>query len=325
MSARWLTEIEMLSNAEEQEKAAVELHAKLYGNPESKPDESAPPPIKKEDVPAPKANEPATEPVKQLKAKDPEKENDPAYWKRRAELLAGKFDAEVPRFAEENRQLKQKLAELEAKASSAPPAPADTTPVANGVIPEELKEKYGEEFLADMMKLLPKQTAPQTDGDVAVLKKELAEVKSMQAKSSFEVFKEQLATAAPQWEKLNTDEEFNDWLDGMDMASGVQRRVLFNDAVARTDVQRASHFFNAFGGNPVVSSTEEASSVPPAEHFMAPQHSKAHQPPPTKKFWTAGEIEAFYIDVRKGRVEEADAVRIEQDIFAAQREGRLKA
>jgi hypothetical protein len=298
----------------------------MYGNPEKKeapaPEPASPEASAPEAKPEEQPKEPA-DPVKPLKAKTPEQEDDPKYWRHRAELMAGKYEAELPRYAEENRQLKARLAELEL-------APQPQAPVAEAkpfAPPQEVIDKYGEDFVADMVKLMPSAQMPQSNAELDSLKAEIARLKAAEAESSFSKFKAELATAAPQWEALNEDKEFNIWLDGIDMASGAPRRELFNNAVAQGDLQRTAYFFNSFGGQNqswAESQKQPEPQVPPAEHYMSPQHSKAQSAPQGKKVWTSAEVAAFYDDVRKGRVAEDVATRIEQDIFSAQREGRFK-
>lgn len=301
------------SKIEEMERNADQAHAKAYGNPED---------VLKEPEPAPEVTEQQDvkeEPVKPLKAKNPEKENDPEYWKRRAELMAGKYDAEVPRFAEENRELKKRLEELERQMQAAP------KPEATPNLDEDLVERYGEEFVRDMQRLLPTAQMPTTNNEMELIKAEMQRLREGQQDLSFERFKKDLDRHADGWQDLNTNEEFNLWLDGMDMASGMQRRQLFDTAVARADVERTAYFFNTFGQQ--TQSWEEQkpkSKVPPAEHYMAPQQSKAQQTPQGKKVWSSGEVAKFYDDVRRGRLDDAAAARIEQDIIAAQREGRYR-
>lgn len=298
------------SKIEELEKVANEAHAKAYGNPDDGQQTEAPAPENEE--------RPEEELVKPLKAKNPEKENDPEYWKRRAELMAGKYDAEVPRFAEENRKLKERLEELE-RQKQTPEAPKQET-----VLDEELVDRYGEEFIRDIQRLLPSTQMPTTNAEVAQLKAEIDRLKAAQHDISFERFTADLSKHAKDWEKLNTDSDFNLWLDGMDPASGLQRRQLFNTAVSSSDVQRTAYFFNTFTQQNQSWDETPKSQVPPADHYMAPQQSKAQQSPQGKKIWSSSEVAKFYDDVRRGRLDDDAASRIEQDIIAAQREGRYR-
>lgn len=308
-------------NVEDQGAEADRLHAEIYGNPNgTKPEAPAPeaqqlpPPAQAEAKPVEQPAE--EEPRKQLKA-PPEKENDADYWRRRAEIMAGKYDNEVPRYAEELRKLRDEVAKLSShKEQIAPQAQEGTVEV-----PEDLREKYGEEFISDMAKLMPHQAQPQSS-----VAEELDRIKKELAESRFNEFKKDLATKAPDMERLNTDREFNLWLDGIDMASGRPRRDLFNDAVSTGDSVRAAYFFNTFGGNNQSwdGQQQNAFTPPPVAGQVHPNHSHAAESPQAKKIWTSTEMEQFYNDLRKGKVNDADAARIENDIFNAMREGRVR-
>jgi len=299
------------SKIEEMERVADEAHQKAYGNPED---------VLKEAPPAPEKVEEVEGPVKELKAKNPEKEHDPEYWKRRAELMAGKYDAEVPRFAEENRELKKRLEELERQSQQ-----KVESPKAEAVLDEDLLERYGEEFVRDMQRLLPTSQMPSSNSELAMLKGEIDRLKSAQQDLSFERFQKDLGRYAENWESLNSDQDFNLWLDGEDVASGMQRRQLFDTAVSRADVQRTAYFFNTFAKqHQSWEEPQQKSQVPPADHYMAPQQSKAQQSPQGKKIWSSSEVAKFYDDVRRGRLDDNAASRIEQDIISAQREGRYR-
>jgi hypothetical protein len=315
-----------IEDLEKQETAANELHQKIYGNPanpaapdakapetkpaEKKPEEGKPAETK---PPETKPNDP---PLKTLKA-PPEKENDPEYWRQRAQLMAGKYDAEVPRYAQENRALKAEQARLTAEleaAKSRKPEPAAVE------IPAEVTEKYGEDFIKDVRTIAGTQAQVQPNNDE--VKQQLARLEKTIEQERFEKFKEGLSSKAPTWEALNTDPGFLTWLAGIDPMSGKPRQDLFDDAVAFRDVQRVSHFFNSFHG----SENEQPGQYkpPPVTEQLTPNSSKASVPEPGKKIWTVNEVTQFYDDVRRNRVADADAARIEADIFAAQREGRIR-
>lgn len=260
---------------------------------------------------------------------------DAAYWKSRFDVVEGKYKAEVPRLAEEvrlRREAHEKLgAELEELKSKAAPA-APPAPLAEVKVPAELIEKYGEEFVADMKKIIPPQAPVQQSQippDVAT-KKDVEELRQRDFQRARREFFVSLDSASPTWRALNTDTAFLDWLAGVDDFSGRTRQNLFDDAYTSLDVKRVGNFFNSFAGTQTQSgSGQQAAPPPPIEHQLAPAQNRSESPPAGKKIWTAKEIEQFYMDARKGayrgKAGEAEFARIEHEIFTAKREGRLRA
>lgn len=283
---------------EEQARLADELHQQAYGNP----DQSAPeqpvqePPNQPEQV-----DEPA-QPVQQQPAEDA------AYWKNRFEVLEGKYRAEVPRYAEEVRQMRQQIQDLQSRLEAQPQQ------LLQEAAPSNLVEKYGEEFVEDIRKLIPQQDDR--------LVREVEEVKRTAQQITYEKFLSKLTEMVPGWERQNTDQGFLSWLGEVDQFAGRTRGDLLNEAHDRLDVSRVAAIFSAYNGNNNQSKEQQLRKT--LETQVAPSTTKATVAPPGKKIWQQAEVAKFYEDYRKGRISEADAARVEQDIFAAQAEGRLR-
>lgn len=255
--------------------------------------------------------EPPAEPIVPAITDGPEAKG----WEQRYRVLQGKYNSEIPRLQRENRQLQDDLNALKEEVQalkSAPPPPAPTTPV---VKPEEV-EQYGPEFV-DLVTRIAKSTQPQTldmsavDARVRELNRPIEEVTVRSLKSSFF---NTLGQMSPNWETLNTDQGFLSWLSGHDSLSGRTRQELFDEAYARLDAERVSAFFNGYGGPGVVSSA-----------MVTPTTSRGQPPlPPGKRIWRQSEIAEFFSEVRQKRYSPEEAAKIEQDIFAAQAEGRVR-
>ena len=100
-------------SVEEAGRKADELHARAY-----KPQAPATP------APAPQANASGT-PAPQP---DPPVVEDAAYWKNRFEVVQGKYNAEVPRLAEQVRGSKEVVEKLESRVNELTTRPAAPAP-----------------------------------------------------------------------------------------------------------------------------------------------------------------------------------------------------
>jgi hypothetical protein len=289
---------------EEANRRAEDLHRQIYGNTEQPPQgtpEAKPAPGKEEPPNQTPPTEAAVEPRPEPKAQD-----DEASWKRRYEVLNGKYQAEIPRMAAEIRDLKGRLVQAEARAA----APAQPAPK----LSQEDREEYGD--LIDVMKRAAAEVVPQ---DVNEIKQSVEQLRGETTRLAKDRFFSDLTRIAPQWESLNENKDFLAWLSGFDLASGRLRSELFDDAVSRFDAMRVAHFFSAYGGT-----KEPEPQVPdPLEQQVEPPAQRRSAPTPGKKMWRTSEIASFYAGVRAGQYNREDADRIERDIFAAQSEGRI--
>jgi hypothetical protein len=288
---------------EEQMRRAEDLHRQAYGNTEQ-PTAPAPEEDQKADVPV--LNEVVA--PEQPKPKDQVDPGEEATFKRRYEVLHGKYSAEVPRMAAEIRDLKAKLAQAEAAAEAAKTA----TPAPSRLKPEEVEE-YGAGFV-DFVKRAASEVVPE---DVGQIKESVQQLRNETERLAKARFLNDLTQAAPRWEQLNEDKGFLTWLSGIDPLSGRVRQEIFDEAAGRFDAWRTANFFNSY-----VSDNSAEPEAPPVQH-VEPPTTRVSAPPPGKRTWTNREIAAFYAAVREGRYTKEQTDGIEKDIFAAQREGRI--
>jgi hypothetical protein len=290
---------------EKQAKLAEDLHRQVYGNTEQAEAPPAP------EVEEPKAEKPAeVQPAAEAPPPTVEKvppEVDESF-KRKFEVLQGKYSAEVPRMAAEIRDLKAKLAQAEA-------APKAKEPTAQSRLKPEEIEEYGENFV-DFVKRAAADSVP---NDVDEMRATVEQLKGETVRLAKDRFFSDLNRMAPQWESLNEDKAFLTWLSGIDPFSGRIRSEMFDDASQSLDAWRVANFFNSYRG--------EQEPEPQEPDLLAqqvePPTTKVSSPPPGKKTWKTSEIAAFYAAVREGKLPRAEADRIENDIFVAQSEGRI--
>lgn len=298
---------------EEANRRAEEIHRQVYGNPEQ-PQPEAPAPAKEEpkaesqpEAPSPTAEQPPVEAI--AEQKPDAKEGHPDYWKRRFDVVQGKYSVEIPRMAAEIRDLKGQLQDALARATAA------ATPPPSKLRPEEVEE-YGEKFI-DVVKRAAAEVVPE---DVGQIKQQVDQLKNEAMRLGRERFFSELTRQAPQWERLNEDKDFLTWLAGVDPFAGRARQDLFDQATSQMDAWRVANFFNSYGSEQPAAATEPD----PITQQIEPPTSRVAAPPPGKKVWSTSEIGRFYADVRARKVNPEDARRIEADIFAAQTEGRIR-
>lgn len=261
---------------------------------------------------APVVVTPATEPVVAPVADS---------WELKYRVLNGKYTAEVPRMAQELRELRGQLQ----AAQVSPPAPA-AAPVASNAGLDAVTAQYGEDFAAAVSTVAEASVQKLRDGLTA----EVEVVKTESAARARREFLTDLAGLVPTWKSVDADIGFTAYLDEFQAQTGRTRREFFNEADASNNAARVASFFAAY----IRATTPARPSVvtpvePQVEPLISPDSSRASEAPPGKKLWSRAEIQQFYADSRAqggskpyGRYTAAEYARIDTDISVAQAEGR---
>lgn len=254
----------------------------------------------------PPKDEPKAEPKTEAK--------DALYWEHRFNVIRGKYDTEVPALRKENEQLKQQLAD----ASKAPDAPKQSLP---GVSDEELaryKEEYGDDFVSLMMRLSGSQQQ-QPNTEIAQRLERLESEKQEDAEARFWIGLEQ---AVPNYQQINSEAAFLQFLNQFDPQTGKRYQQALSQAQQSLDAKGVADVFKLYLNQ--AKPTEQQRQVP--DEQVEPRTTKAAPTPQAQggKLWTGADITQFYRDKTAGRYSADEAQRLEADIFAAQREGRVR-
>jgi hypothetical protein len=145
------------------------------------------------------------------------------------------------------------------------------------------------------------------------LQTENADLRARQMRESRRRLDEQVEAAIPDFREFDRDPRWHKWLLGIDLMSGRVRQQLLNEAIDSSDATRVRKFFDDFRRQAGQSTSTSA-----------PGHTRSASS--GKNFYSRDDITRLYEMHRKGAFtgREAEWNRIEQDIFAAQREGRIE-
>ena len=297
----------------EAEERAERLHQELIArqqqpgeNPPADPPNGENPPEDPPKNPEPPAN--------QNDSQTPPANQQDDNWEHRFKVLQGKYNSEVPRFANELKELKARLDAVLAEneqLKAKPPEPL--------VKPEEIEE-YGP-GLVDLARRIAKEEMMAKDAEINRLKAQIQGLSEATTNTVTNDFYRSLSAIVPDWEKLNEDPGFLKWLAEVDELTGVPKLSLLAQAEVARDAVRAAKFFTAYKKT---SQTWAANSAQSLENQLVPPTNKSPETPPSKKIWTRGEISDFYSRMRRGLVSDKDAIAIEADITAASIEGRIR-
>ena len=261
-------------------------------------------------------------------------------YEQRWRSLQGMYNAEVPRLHADRRELTNRVQQLEQLLASmtAKPSEQAETP-AEKLITEQDIEDYGDSI--DVMRRVFREEAGALKQENAQLRQMLQQMQAnvvpkvqqlsqRQAVSSEQAFWAELQTAVPDWQDINTSREFQSWLLEVDPLTNVPRQTYLEDAQRNLDARRVVNFFAAWKGQagvPNARSTRTAQSASELEKQVAPGRGRSggNKTAGEPKTYTQEDIKRFFTDVQKGKYKgkETERDRIERDIFAAQREGRI--
>ena len=235
-------------------------------------------------------------------------------WEQRYRSLDGMIQARDRQIE----QLHQLLASMQ-QAQAAPEAPAKQDKAK--LVGKEDEDAFGAD-LVDLARRVAREESgayvAKLEGTIAELQQQLKGVAQTTAVTVQDRFENQLAAAVPNWKAVDGDPKFIEWLQ-----SNATRMKVFSEAARNQDVDGVAYFYKEYPG---AQKTEKQAVDPRLAKQVAPGKSKAVAPaaanPAEKKTWTRSEIAQFYADGKK-RFSQEDYVKLERDLFAAQKEGRV--
>lgn len=264
--------------------------------------------------------------------------------------LQGMYNADVGRLTAANRDMTARVSHLETLLASlsAPPAPvaqsAPSAPVSS--LTETDMAEYGDSI--EVMRKVAQDTFSPVFSKVSGIERAVNElaaklntsvvpqverVSRQQAASAEDRFWSALNAELPDWQKINNNKAFLDWLAAVDPLTNLTRQQYLDQAQSALDVSRVVAIFRAFASKSEISSAptnaQPSRSASELERQVAPGRgrSSATTSSEAPKTYTPVDIRKFFEDVRQGKYKgrESERDRIERDIFAAQRDGRIVA
>jgi len=259
---------------------------------------------------------------------------EPTDYQHKFDVLQGKYDAEVPRLNAENKQLREHSIELgqiigtlQAEVEKLKTAQAGQQPeVDTGQIVRQFLDEDEMEELQTAVnpKLLGKVIDGLIKSRMQPLEQSVGSVRETQFRTAEDVFWEKV-DAIPNMNTINKDPGFNAWLDKKAPYTHLTRRQVLENAQKNLDAGTVVELFNDFIG---LTAPKPATTKPTGRkaHISPGKGAGPTSVPAEDKIWTVKEINAFYVDVQKGkyRGKEKERKQKEQEIWNAQRKGNVR-
>ena len=325
---------------QKQSEEVQELYKQINGEPEeaqAKAEATTEPVVENVEEPTPsdsvKEQAPQSEPQEQTESGDQEPKDN---WQQKYKSLQGMYNSDVPRLNAQNRDLTSRVAQLEQLLSTVKDEPAQKTPVqtAKLITDDDVKE-YG-----DSIAVMKKAAREEVSQEIAQLKQQLGQlqgvlpqvqqVQAQQEKSGEQIFWTTISNEVPNWNEINSNEDFKSWLLEIDPLTGISRQTYLEDAQKQLDANRVIQFFRTWegaNGKTDTAQVDRSAQQSQLQKQVSPGKSRNNgvKPSGQAKTYTQKDIKEFFADVRKGKYKGRDDERgrIERDIFAAQQEGRI--
>lgn len=303
---------------------AEALHAQVYtpAAPEGNTDEGAPPTT---------APEPAEQPTVVPAQQPPQDEG----YKARFDVLQGKYNAEVPRLHQANRELQQQLQQVAqqlAELNHRPEPEAKPEPQKKLVTDKDV-ETFGEDMLdvvrrtfhQEAQALLP-QIIAQLRGEFQPAMAQVDQVAQRQALSEEERFWSAIRTAVPDWDTVDAAPQWIAFLDTTPPGSLKTYRELAGEAIGQFQVAPVVSLVELWKtqSGQVQAAQKQASRQQELQRQIAPTTTKASSAPAGEKVWTRADYEYAY-DPRRVRDTKADALlALQAEADRAVAEGRVR-
>ena len=223
-------------------------------------------------------------------------------WEQKYKTLQGMYNTDVPRLNATNRSLDSRVAQLESLLGQ---INTEEKPAVSTV--NELEKQ-----LRQLQNVVP----------------QVQQVQQSQKSSEEKQFWNTLNQEVPNWNEINSDQDFQSWLLEIDQLTGLSRQTYLADAQQKLDVNRVIKFFSTYekANGKVNDARETHSENSELAKQVAPGRGRSAKPAVGEgKTYTRKDITKFFEDVRFGKYKgrEAERGKKERDIFAAQQEGRI--
>ncbi|WP_067097929.1 hypothetical protein [Marinomonas atlantica] len=299
--------------------AANSLHAELYSTPESDQQEGQ---FADEGQAESDSMESEAAP-EQTSTQEPDK--DSLYWQQRFNVLQGKYNNEVPALQQENRILKDQIESLNqqlANSSAQSGKAAELADKLDAGLSEDELDLVGPELVGVLKKLIATSAGSQSTVDpneFTELKTKVDGYEREKQEHTEASFWTEVNSRFPKWKELQSSREALAYLSGIDQSTGRIRNDVIQAAAGRFDAATVIRMFQE-----IEALTADKREIPANKQQPDTTRNSNPDSGEQKRYWSGAEINQFYKDKTQGRYLDEQAQALEQDIFAAQSEGRIR-
>lgn len=310
-----------LRELEQIEKQIAESQNPAPANPEPAEDPPAEPSTPEPTKIEPKPVDPKPEPTEPAIAEE--------TWQSRYIALKGKYDAEVPRLHADVREFKAQLEKLQ-KTLETKPVDTKKPAAVEKLVTDADVQAFGEDLI-EVQRKVAREVAAEFRGELDAMKAENEKLREQLNTTGTQVseasFEQRLYRMVPDFQTVNADERWIGWLNEVDPLLRAPRKSVAQDAFNRGDAEAVAHYVGMFKASvaPVERPSDKAAEL---EKQIQPNRSAANAPVSQQaKTYTDAQVQKMFqksVEL-SSRGQREEAMKLEAEIDAAYREGRVRA
>lgn len=286
-------------------------------------------PPEPEVAPAPAVPELTPDPTpepRQQTATGNERDNDAVYWRKRFDTVQGMLNSEVKRMEQ---SFADKVASMKHEFEQAVKQAPANMPSTAALISAKDEEAFGSDLIDLARRAAREEFSRLAAPLVAEVRRELNPVREQvgkvverQASGEQERFYQVLTAMVPEWEQINADTRWLEWLGEVDPLLGAARQTALDTAHQSLDVQRVAALFNTWKAKYMAKPKTAARDL---ERQVAPSKTGGSQAVPSApKLWSRADYERAF-DPRVTRSMAAtDVAKLQAEADRAAQEGRVR-
>jgi hypothetical protein len=290
----------------------------LQGKPEpTEPETNVPPP-------EPVAAQPEVKPEKPVEPEVPED-----TWQQKYRTLKGMYDAEVPRLHSQVKELSGRVEQIQRDAAA--PKPEVKPATQEKLVTDDDVQAFGADLI-EVQRKVAREVAMEFRKDIEDLRSENVKLREQMTTTGTQVseasFEQRLHRMVPDFDALNADERWVNWLNETDPLLRAPRKTVAQEAFNRGDAEAVAYYVGMFrqGVAPVEQPSNKAAEL---ERQIQPNRSAAGSTPISAqgRIYTDAAVQKMYLKAANlassGKHEEAR--KLEAEIDAAFMENRVTA
>lgn len=287
------------------------------------PEEQAEPPVAESPVAEPAPVEVKPEAPTETKVAE-------ETWQQKYRTLKGMYDAEVPRLHAQLKELNARLDQIQREPQ--PPKAESKQQQVDKLVTDEDVQAFGSDLI-EVQRKVAREVAQEFRAELDALKNENAELRKQIGDTGTKVveasFEQKLHRLVPDFEAVNTDQRWIDWLNEVDPMLRGPRKAVAQEAFTRGDAEGVAYYINMFKSSLESAAEQPAKVAKELERQVQPSRSTTSSATiPTKgKVYTNDQIQAMFQKAANlgGQGKHDEARRLEAEIDAAFMEGRVTA
>ncbi len=291
-------------------------------NPEPAPAEPTPEPTPEPAEPTPVETKPApTEPVVAEET-----------WQQKYKTLKGMYDAEVPRLHADLRELKSQVDSLRKAAETKPAEPVKPATQEKLVTDADVEE-FGKDLI-EVQRKVAREVAAEFRGELDAMKAENEKLREQLTATGTQVseasFEQRLHRLVPDFEAVNADPKWIEWLNEVDPLLRGPRMTVAQGAFNRGDAEGIAHYVSLFKATlaPTTPAEPTPSKAEELERQVQPNRTGSPTAPVQQgRIYKDADIQRMFIKSAdlsaKGQMDEAR--KLEAEIDLAYKENRVVA